>query len=186
MEFVITGIPDVILIKPRVFGDERGFFMETYRQTLFGENGFPAFVQDNLSKSQKGTIRGLHYQVGKPQAKLVMVPSGKVLDVAVDIRKDSPTFGKYVAAELSDENKYLLYIPVGFAHGFQVLSDEAIFQYKCSNYYYPEGERGVNWQDPDLAIEWDTSGNPVVSSKDQQLPRLNDVKPSDLPLYQTK
>jgi dTDP-4-dehydrorhamnose 3,5-epimerase len=186
MEFVQTDIPGVVLIKPDVFGDDRGFFTEIYRASIFGEHGFPTFVQDNMSKSQKGTIRGLHYQMGRPQAKLVMVPYGKVIDVAVDIRKGSPTFGKHVTVELSDENKYLLYIPVGFAHGFQVLSDEALFQYKCSNYYYPEGERGVNWQDTDLRIRWDTNVNPIVSSKDQNLPELNDVMTSDLPLYQPK
>ena len=186
MEFVQTNIPDVILIKPQVFGDDRGFFTETYRLSLFSEQGFPNFVQDNMSKSQRGTIRGLHYQVGKPQAKLVMVPYGRVIDVAVDIRQGSPTFGEHVAVELSDENKYLLYIPIGFAHGFQVLSDEALFQYKCSNYYYPEGERGVNWLDSDLNIKWDKDVNPIVSSKDQNLPKLNDVNTSDLPLFQTK
>ncbi len=186
MKFVQTDIPDVVLIKPRVFGDERGFFTEIYRSSLFGEHGFPAFVQDNMSMSQKGTIRGLHYQIGRPQAKLVMVPFGKVMDVAVDIRQGSSTFGKHVAVELSDENKYLLYIPVGFAHGFQVLSDEALFQYKCSNYYYPEGERGVNWQDLGLNIKWNMNVNPIVSTKDQNLPELNDVITSDLPLFQPK
>ena len=186
MEFVKTEIPDVVLIKPRIFGDERGFFAEIYRSSLFRDHGFPTFVQDNMSKSQKGTIRGLHYQIGKPQAKLVMVPHGKVIDVAVDIRQGSPSFGKHVAVELSGENRYLLYIPVGFAHGFQVLSDEALFQYKCSNYYYPEGERGVNWKDSDLNINWDKGVNPIVSSKDQNLPELNDVIASELPLYQPK
>ncbi len=184
MEFVKTNIPEVILIKPRIFGDERGFFMETYRSSSFTENGLPPFVQDNFSKSQKGTIRGLHYQVRKPQAKLVMVPRGRVIDVAVDLRKGSRTYGKHVAVEISDENKYLLYIPVGFAHGFQVLSDEALFQYKCSDYYFPEGERGVNWQDPDLDIPWDKTFDPIVSAKDQKLPKIKDVEASDLPLSQ--
>ncbi len=183
MEFVKTEIPGVILIKPRVFGDQRGFFMETYRTALFSGQGFPPFVQDNLSKSQKGTIRGLHFQIGKPQAKLVTVPFGKIIDVAVDVRRDSPTFGRHIAIELSDENHYLLYIPAGFAHGFQVLSQEALFQYKCSDYYYPEGERGINWQDPQLKIAWAREEHPVVSEKDQKLPFLNETELSDLPFY---
>lgn len=180
MEFIPRDIPDVILIKPKVYGDERGFFLETYREKLFAEQGIDIhFVQDNFSYSRERTVRGLHYQIEKPQAKLVMVPMGKVLDVAVDLRRNSPTFGKYTSAILSGENKHLLYIPTGFAHGFAVLSDDAYFQYKCSDYYYPEGERGVKWNDEAININWGVA-DPIISDKDKQLPLLEDVPEQDL------
>jgi len=180
MEFKPRDIPDIILIKPKVFGDERGFFLETYRENLFAEHGINTrFVQDNFSFSRKGTVRGLHYQIEKPQAKLVMVTMGKVLDVAVDLRRNSPTFGKYTSAVLSGENKHLLYIPTGFAHGFAVLSEDAYFQYKCSDYYFPEGERGVRWNDETINIDWGVA-NPIISDKDKQLPLLEEVPEQDL------
>ncbi len=186
MEFIPTEIPDIILIKPKVYGDTRGFFMETYREQLFRDNGIKtSFVQDNLSKSNKNTIRGLHYQIKNPQAKLVMVTRGEILDVAVDIRKKSPTFGKYVAFRLSSENKMMVYIPEGFAHGFQVLSDETLFQYKCSRYYSPEGERGIAWNDPGINVPWITC-DPIISEKDQKNPLLSEVDEKDLPSYSLK
>ena len=176
MTFEPTEIEDVILIKPRIFEDERGYFTETYRQGLFREAGIEtSFVQDNLSKSVKNTLRGLHYQIENPQAKLVMVTHGEILDVALDIRQGSPTFGKYVTEVLSGKNKHMLFIPEGFAHGFYVLSETATFMYKCSDYYNPKGERGIRWDDPDIGIQW-PEATPILSGKDQSLPFLKDVK----------
>lgn len=183
MTFEPTEIPEVILIKPRIFADERGYFAETYRKELFADHGITQdFVQDNISKSVKGTLRGLHYQIEQPQAKLVMATHGRILDVAVDIRKGSPTFGKYALAELSEENKHMLYIPEGFAHGFYVMSDYAVFQYKCGDYYNPNGERGVIWNDPDIGIPW-PDGSRILSGKDEKLPTLSDMEEKDLPGY---
>ncbi|MDI6402355.1 dTDP-4-dehydrorhamnose 3,5-epimerase [Balneolaceae bacterium ANBcel3] len=180
MEFIETELAGVMLIKPVVHQDNRGFFAETFRRSLFWEAGVKnEFVQDNLSRSVKGTLRGLHYQIGKPQGKLVMAVSGEILDVAVDVRDGSPTFGKYVACRLSEENRHMLYIPEGFAHGFFVLSEEATFLYKCTGYYYPEGERGIRWNDPDIGIEWPEK-NPVLSAKDQNLPFLSQISSDDL------
>ena len=180
MKFIPSKIPDVIRIEPKIFGDERGFFMESYREEKFALQGInDRFVQDNVSLSKQGTIRGLHYQIENPQAKLVMVTSGRILDVAVDIRQDSETFGQVVAIELSEENRNQLYIPVGFAHGFEVLSEEALFIYKCSDYYNPDGERGIAWNDPQLNIPWQAS-KPIISEKDQNNPLLKDRKNSDL------
>lgn len=180
MNFKPTAIKDVILIEPRVYGDERGFFLETFRESLFSEAGIEErFVQDNLSFSRRNAVRGLHYQIRQPQAKLVMVTEGSVLDVAVDLRRGSPTFGQHVAAELSGENKHILYIPVGFAHGFSVLSESACFQYKCSDYYFPEGERGLRWDDPALNIDWQVD-NPVLSDKDREQPLLSEIPEEDL------
>lgn len=154
--------------------------METYRKELFAEHGITEqFVQDNLSMSKKGTIRGLHYQIEKPQSKLVMVTRGRIMDVAVDIRKSSKTFGQSVQVELSEENRELLYIPEGFAHGFEVLSDEALFLYKCGDYYHPQGERGIAWNDESLKIEW-MATDPIISGKDKNNPILKDVKNNDL------
>lgn len=179
MTFEPSRINDVILIKPRVFEDERGFFTETYRENRFRDAGIDKkFVQDNLSLSKKNTLRGLHYQYKNPQAKLVMVTQGEILDIAVDLRKNSPTYGEYVTERLSHTNKHMLYIPEGFAHGFFVLSESATFLYKSSDYYNPEGERGIRWNDPDVNIRW-PEGEPVLSDKDKALPFLNDVK--DLP-----
>lgn len=183
MQFVPTNIPEVIVIKPRVYSDQRGFFAESYRKSYFRENGIDNdFVQDNLSRSTRGTIRGLHYQLINPQAKLVTVTYGRVLDVVVDVRRGSPTFGRYVAEELTSDNKWMLYVPEGFAHGFCVLSDEADFYYKCSDYYNPDGERGIAWNDPDIGIKWPES-DPVMSDRDSRLPRLKELDDRDLPVY---
>ncbi|WP_311946265.1 dTDP-4-dehydrorhamnose 3,5-epimerase [Halomonas piscis] len=171
MQFEKLAIPDVVLLTPRVFGDERGFFMETFRQSEFAEHcGDYTFVQDNHSMSAHGILRGLHYQLEKPQGKLVRVTRGEVFDVAVDLRQSSPTFGQWVGATLSAENKQLLWVPPGFAHAFYVTSDEAEFQYKCTDYYNPGDEYCIRWDDPTLAIDWPlVDGKPPrVSEKDGQ------------------
>ena len=175
--FEKTQLPDVILVKPKIFGDARGFFMETYKKTEFAKNGIDIeFVQDNHSKSTKGVLRGLHYQKEpKAQAKLVRCPYGKVFDVAVDIRKNSPYFGKWTGAILSAENKHMLYIPEGFAHGFVVLSDEAELFYKASDEYSPEHDRGIKWNDPDINIDWGIDFKPLVSEKDDRQPLLKEI-----------
>ncbi len=153
--FIKTKIDGVIIVETKVFGDNRGYFMETYHEQKFIEGGITAkFVQDNQSKSTKGVLRGLHFQKNHPQAKLVRVIKGEVYDVAVDIRKDSPTYGQYIGVVLSEENKKQLFIPKGFAHGFLVLSDEAEFVYKCDDFYDPEDEGGILWNDPTIGIEW--------------------------------
>jgi len=169
MKVITTLIPDLLLIEPKVFGDERGFFYESYNRRQFAElTGRDAdFVQDNHSKSVKGVLRGLHYQIQHPQAKLVRVVQGAVLDVAVDIRKNSATFGRHVAAELSAENRRMFFIPEGFAHGFVVLSDTAEFLYKTTDYWYPEHERSLLWNDPALGIDWMLQGEPSLSGKDK-------------------
>lgn len=164
-----TAIAEVLLIEPAVFGDERGFFMETWQRSKFAKAGIDYdFVQDNHSRSCQGTLRGLHYQIRQPQGKLVRVTNGEVFDVAVDIRRGSPTFGYWVSEFLSAENKRMLWIPPGFAHGFYVTSAVTEFQYKCTDYYAPEHERCIRWDDPDLAIAWPLQGRPLVSAKDQQ------------------
>jgi dTDP-4-dehydrorhamnose 3,5-epimerase len=169
--FTKTDIEGVILIEPRVFGDERGYFMETYNKADFIEAGITCeFVQDNQSKSSKGVLRGLHYQRQYPQAKLVRVIKGEVFDVAVDLRKNSPTYANYVGAILSAEKKNMLYIPKGFAHGFLVLSDEAEFTYKCDEFYRPEDEGGIRWDDPAIGIQWPEVGVPLIfAEKDKTL-----------------
>ena len=180
MEITETNIPDVLLLKPKVFRDDRGFFLETFRQEYLQSQGIDVcFVQDNLSKSQKGTVRGLHYQIKQPQDKLIMVMQGAILDVAVDLRRNSSTFGQFTAMELSARNKRQLFIPKGFAHGFSVLSDEALVYYKCSDYYNPDGERGLLWNDPALAIDWKVT-EPVISDKDQHQPKLHEIPKKDL------
>lgn len=170
MKVIDTAIPDVKIIEPTVFGDERGFFMETWHQQKFEQlvTGQPTiFVQDNHSKSKKGILRGLHYQTENTQGKLVRVVSGEVFDVAVDIRKGSPTFGQWVGEYLSADNKRQLWVPEGFAHGFYVTSDEAEFVYKCTNFYHPESEISIAWNDADIGIVWPMSGeSPILSSKD--------------------
>ncbi len=167
MEITETSLPDVKLVQPNIFGDQRGFFMELYHQETFRKAGLQAqFVQDNLSRSQKGVLRGLHYQIEHPQGKLVSVLSGAVYDVAVDIRRSSPTFGKWVGQVLSSENRYSLYIPEGFAHGFQVLSESADFFYKCTDLYHPEHERTLLWSDPEVGVDWTLDQSPVLSEKD--------------------
>jgi dTDP-4-dehydrorhamnose 3,5-epimerase len=181
MNIIKTDIEGLLVIEPRVFGDSRGYFFESYNTKAFEEVvGNVTFVQDNESKSSYGVVRGLHFQ--KPpyaQAKLVRVVKGKVLDVAVDLRKNSPTFGKYVAMELSEENHRQMFIPRGFAHGFSVLSEEVIFQYKCDNYYTPQSEGAIAWDDPDLAIDWQVPSEKVIlSEKDSKHPMLKDIKDS--------
>lgn len=170
MEIIATSIPDLLLLKPKVFGDERGFFLETFRESWFSERQINVqFVQDNHSSSSRGVLRGLHYQIQNPQGKLVRVTAGEVYDVAVDLRKNSPTFGKSVGVYLSAENKHLLWVPPGFAHGFLVLSERAEFIYKCTEYYAPEHERSLLWNDPALAISWPLADiqQPTLSAKDQ-------------------
>ncbi len=170
-----TPISGLLIIEPTIFSDGRGYFLETYRKNEFEELGINVdFVQDNRSKSKKGTLRGLHFQVNHPQAKLVQVLMGKVFDVAVDIRKGSPTFGKSFGVILDDELKRQFFIPEGFAHGFLTLSDEAVFAYKCSDYYQQEDEGGILWNDPDLKIEWPQKdvGRLILSDKDKKLPQL--------------
>lgn len=179
-----TAIPGVLLFTPKVFGDARGFFLQTYQTKLYAAAGLDRlFVQDNLSRSCRDTVRGLHYQLRHPQAKLVSVLRGAVLDVAVDIRRGSPTFGRCVVAELSEDNRRQLFIPEGFAHGFRVLSDTTDFCYKCTDFYAPGDEYGVQWNDPALGIPWGNVAAPVVSPKDLNLPRLADVPPEHLPQY---
>jgi len=175
MNFIPTALKEVVIIEPRVFVDPRGFFMETYRKSRFVEGGIEVdFVQCNHSRSSRGVLRGLHYQVEKPQGKLVRVIRGAVYDVAVDIRHGSPTFGHWVGVELSEMNKRQLYVPVGFAHGFCVLSDEAEFLYSVTDYWHPAGERGLMWNDPDVNIAWPIN-DPVLSDKDQRNPRFKDM-----------
>jgi dTDP-4-dehydrorhamnose 3,5-epimerase len=170
MKVTPCEIPDVLVIEPRIFGDDRGFFYESFNAAAFREaTGVTAdFVQDNHSRSQKGVLRGLHYQIENSQGKLVRVTQGAVLDVAVDIRRSSPTFGQWVAVELSAENFRQLWVPVGFAHGFVVLSETAEFLYKTTDYYTPSAERCIRWDDPTLNIDWQLSETPQLSGKDQQ------------------
>jgi dTDP-4-dehydrorhamnose 3,5-epimerase len=177
MKIKETKIEGVLIIQPDVFQDSRGYFFESFSLKKFTGNGLNLnFVQDNISKSKKGTLRGLHYQVGaSAQGKLCQVISGEVLDVAVDIRADSPTFGEYVAEILSEENHKQIWIPPGFAHGFEVLSDEAIFHYKCTNYYSKADERGILYNDPDININWQTE-NPIVSEKDLKAKRFSEIE----------
>lgn len=169
MEVQKTPIDGVLLIKPKVFGDVRGYFVETWQRNRYSEIGIDLpFVQDNLSFSRKGTLRGLHYQDKHPQGKLVMVPYGEVFDVAVDIRKNSPTYGKWFGTILTQENQFQLWIAPGLAHGFQVLSDSALFSYKCTDFYHPEYERSIRWDDSELAISWPLNETPTsVSEKDR-------------------
>jgi len=169
-----TAIPDVLIIEPKVFGDERGFFFESFNQAKFESviGRQVNFVQDNHSKSVKNVLRGLHYQIQQPQGKLVRVVQGEVFDVAVDIRKSSPTFGKWVGEVLSADNKKQLWVPEGFAHGFVVLSETAEFLYKTTDYYAPEYERSIVWNDPDIDIKWPINGEPILSTKDQQAKTL--------------
>ena len=176
MQFTPTSIPDVILIEPKVYGDSRGFFMETYRTSWFAEAGITVdFVQDNHSGSQQGTLRGLHYQIRQTQGKLVRALVGELFDVAVDIRRSSPTFGQWVGEVLSAENKRQLWVPPGFAHGFYVLSEWAEITYKTTDYYAPEWDRSILWNDPQIGIEWPLlpGSAPLLSAKDQQGKRLS-------------
>lgn len=178
MNVIATAIPDVLIIEPKVFGDERGFFYESFNLAKFeaaiGEKA--NFVQDNHSRSVKNVLRGLHYQIQQPQGKLVRATLGTVFDVAVDLRKSSPTFGQYVGVELSAENKRMLWVPKGFAHGFVVLSETAEFLYKTTDYYAPEFERSIAWNDPTINIQWPTQGAPTLSAKDQQAKLLTEAE----------
>jgi dTDP-4-dehydrorhamnose 3,5-epimerase len=167
MKVQATQIPGVLIVEPAIFGDDRGFFLESFNEREMHSIGIDAhFVQDNHSRSQRNVLRGLHYQISQPQGKLVRVVSGKVFDVAVDVRRDSPAFGKWVGVELSAENKRMFWLPPGLAHGFVVLSDSADFLYKATDYYAQEFERTILWSDPDLAIEWPLTGHPILSAKD--------------------
>lgn len=178
MKVIPTAITDVVIIEPRVFGDARGFFFESFNQANFEAaiNRQVSFVQDNHSRSAKNVLRGLHYQIQQPQGKLVRVVQGSVLDVAVDLRKSSPTFGQHVALELSAENKRMCWIPEGFAHGFLVLSETAEFLYKTTDYYAPEFERSIIWNDPAIGIQWPIKGEPALSVKDQQAKLLAEAE----------
>ena len=178
MEFEPTAIPDVVLIRPKVFGDARGFFLESWEERKFAAGGIDArFVQDNHSRSARNTLRGLHYQIQQAQGKLVRVVTGSVYDVAVDIRRSSPTFGKWVGVTLSAENRHMLWVPPGFAHGFLVLSESADFLYRCTDFYAPPHERAIQWNDPDLRVEWPLPAGaaPVLSPKDAVAPRFRDA-----------
>ena len=179
MKFVPTDLPDVIRIEPTVHGDERGYFMETWHAQRFHEAGIDGeFVQDNFSHSSKGTLRGLHYQIEHAQGKLVRVVQGEVYDIAVDLRKSSPQYGQWVGEVLSAENKHQLWVPPGFGHGFLVLSETAEFEYKCTDYYAPNFERAIRWDDPDIGIEWPLldGQQPILSSKDADAPFLSDAE----------
>lgn len=184
MKLIETSLPGVLVFEPQVFGDARGFFLETYSARKFAAFGVPnVFVQDNHSLSARGTLRGLHYQLANPQAKLCRVVRGAVLDVAVDVRAGSPHFGQHVAVELSAENKRLIFVPRGFAHGFLVLSDEAEFLYKCDGFYAPGDEYGVAWNDARIGVSWPLAGEPLLSGKDAQAPRLGQISPDKLPRF---
>jgi dTDP-4-dehydrorhamnose 3,5-epimerase len=181
MKIIPAVHPEVLIIEPDVFGDARGFFMETWHQEKFAEQGLNEnFVQDNHSRSGKGVLRGLHYQLQQPQGKLVRAINGAVFDVAVDVRRGSPRFGEWVGLELSDENMRQLYIPPGFAHGFCVLSERVDFMYKCTRFYAPEDEYGIAWDDPAVGIEWPNM-DVVLSKRDRQLPNL--AQSTHLPEY---
>jgi dTDP-4-dehydrorhamnose 3,5-epimerase len=181
MKRIDTSLPGVCLIEPSVFNDERGFFFESYHEIKFANLGInDNFVQDNHARSIKNTLRGLHYQIKYPQAKLCRVVLGEVLDVVVDVRPGSPHFGKWESAILSAANKLQMYVPAGFAHGYLVLSETAEFLYKCSDLYHPEFERGVLWDDPEIGINWNVE-NPILSDKDRRNPRLSDIAQTELP-----
>ena len=174
---ISTSLPGVVILEPCVFTDERGFFLESYNQRAFVELGIgEKFVQDNHSSSQRNVLRGLHYQIKNVQGKLVRAVEGEILDVAVDVRRSSPTFGGWEAVRLSDQNKRMLWIPPGFAHGFLVISKQAQVLYKATDYYSPEHERTLMWNDPDLKIAWDVEGEPIVSAKDQRGVVLRDAE----------
>jgi dTDP-4-dehydrorhamnose 3,5-epimerase len=172
-----TSVPGVVILEPRVFGDERGFFLESYNQKAFAELGIDErFVQDNHSSSRRNVLRGLHYQIKHAQGKLVRAVEGEILDVAVDVRRSSPTFGAWQAVRLSSENKRMLWIPAGFAHGFRVITEKAQVLYKATDYYAPEHERTLAWNDPALKIDWEVEGEPIVSAKDQRGLLLRDAE----------
>ena len=185
MRVVDEPLPGVKLISPTVYEDHRGFFLESYNRSVFSELGITdTFVQDNHSRSARGVLRGLHYQLGRPQAKLVRATRGRVFDVVVDIRRSSPTFARWAGAELSEDNRLQLYAPIGFAHAFLVLSETAEFQYKCSEFYNADDEHGLPWNDPDIAIEWPLAGlEPVLSDRDRGWAPLATTAASHLPEF---
>jgi dTDP-4-dehydrorhamnose 3,5-epimerase len=183
MNVIATSLDDVLILEPNVHGDNRGFFLESYQKQRYEAAGIDvAFVQDNISFSKRHTLRGLHYQFPHGQAKLVQAFQGEIFDVAVDIRLGSPTFGRWAGAVLTSDNRRQLFVPEGFAHGFMVLSDCALLMYKCSDYYAPEHEDGIIWNDPELGIGW-PAGVPTLSDRDQGLKRLCDIDPARLPAY---
>jgi len=183
LKIIETKLPGVLILEPQVFGDTRGFFQETFSAKRYAEAGInETFVQDNHSRSGRGVLRGLHYQCRQPQGKLIYVTRGEVFDVVVDIRSGSPTYGQYVSIILNDTNHLQFYAPPGYAHGFCVLSEVADFVYKCTDYYHPPSERGVLWDDPQLAIEWPLDAA-LLSEKDTKNPRLQDIKAEELPEY---
>ena len=175
-----TSLPGVLLLEPRVFGDERGFFMETWNAERYREAGIPVdFVQANHARSRRGVLRGLHYQIGRPQAKLIFAVSGEILDVAVDVRRGSKTFGRWLGVSLSGDNHRQLFVPAGFAHGYCVVGEHADVSYLCSDLYWPQGDRGIRWDDPAIGIAW-PAGEKLLSAKDCALPLLADA--TDLPV----
>ena len=185
MEIKEISLLGLFVIIPHTHRDKRGYFFESFRGDLMKKYNLPtSYIQDNQSKSEGGTLRGLHYQLKYPQGKLVRVSFGKVYDVAVDIRKGSPTFGQYYGTILSDENHMAMFIPEGFAHGYSVLSDTAIFQYKCTNIYHKEDEYGIRWDDSEIDIDWKIS-NPTLSKKDSNLPFLKNIQDKHIPVYET-
>ncbi|MDD4455993.1 MAG: dTDP-4-dehydrorhamnose 3,5-epimerase [Syntrophotalea acetylenica] len=182
MEVVKTSLDGVLLVKPKVFGDQRGYFLETFRVQQYAELGIRIpFVQENHSRSRRGILRGIHYQNPRPQGKLVSVIRGAVFDVAVDIRPDSPNYGKWFGTILDDKEHHQLWVPPGFGHGFCVLSEVVDFVYKCTDYYMPEYDATIRWDDPDIGIEWPIDDEPVLSNKDKNAPRLEDVAKHNLP-----
>jgi len=184
MKVLETALPGVLVVEPDVHGDARGFFLETFHEARYAQHGIPSdglhFVQDNHSRSCRGVLRGLHFQVNRPQGKLVSVAVGTVFDVTVDVRAGSPTFGRWVGVELSDENHRQVWIPPGFAHGFCVLSETADFQYKCTDFYDPKDEAGVSWNDPDIGIDWPLK-DVILSERDRVLPGLSELGRDRLP-----
>jgi dTDP-4-dehydrorhamnose 3,5-epimerase len=186
MKRIDTALPGVFLIEPVLLPDERGYFFESYRRDLYAQMGITdEFVQDNYVRSVRGVVRGLHFQHPRPQAKLCFVASGEVLDVVVDVRRGSPHFGKHIATVLSEENRLQIYVPAGFAHGYSALSDKVEFVYKCSDFYCPQFERGVLWDDPQMGIDWQVP-HPRLSDKDRRHLRLSEISPEELPSYLTQ
>ena len=187
MNIITTNLPGVIVIEPKIYGDKRGFFLETFREDVLQQAGINAhFVQDNHSRSSQGVLRGLHYQMTQTQGKLVRVATGSVFDVVVDVRSGSPTFGQWYGTELNEDNIKMIFVPPGFAHGFVVLSETADFIYKCTDYYHPESEQGIAWDDPDLNIDWsiaEIAEKISLSDKDKQNVKLKDQPAEKLPAY---
>jgi len=184
MQVIASKIPGALILEPKVFGDIRGWFMESWQRDRYAGLGLPAaFVQDNQAYSRKGVLRGLHIQNPYPQGKLVQVLLGEVFDVAVDIRRGSPTFGQWEGVILSGDNKRQFWVPPGLAHGYLVLSEEALFAYKCSDFYHPETEFSVRWDDPEIGIQWPLEGAPQLSAKDQAAALLRDIPPERLPVF---